>query len=206
MQDIDQTRIDNVTELMATIASLEEEYGEQYPLDELLTHFSLFSAQDDDTKDNVVRIMTIHASKGLEFDTVFINGIVDGQFPSSKSENEDQIEEERRLFYVAITRAKKQLFLSSYDIKTGCFFTRQSDFLGDIDINTLDCINGSTITVSSRTKKMIPKKILKIGDTVNHKYFGTGKILNMDYRSQTYDIEFPIGIRRIQFRFFEDNE
>ena len=204
-QDIDQTKLNNVTELIATITELETEHGEQYPLEELLAHFSLFTAQDDDTKKDVVRIMTIHTAKGLEFDTVFINGLVDGQFPSSRLRNEDELEEERRLLYVAITRAKNKLYLSSYDVKNSCFFMKQSSFLGDIDINTLECIHGSTINTSSKTLPMLPKNIHKIGDIVNHKVFGTGKVLNLDTISQTYDIEFAIGTRRIQFRFFEQN-
>lgn len=204
-QDVDQTKLDNLAELMATIAALETEYGEQYPLEELLAHFALFTAQDDDTENDVVRIMTIHTAKGLEFDTVFVSGLVDGQFPSSRLVNEDEFEEERRLFYVAITRAKSRLFLSSYDVKNGCFFTRQSSFLSDIDTNTLECIHGSTIKGYTTSLPMLPKTAYKIGDVVNHKVFGEGKILNLDTIHQTYDIEFPIGIRRIQFRFFKES-
>ena len=57
--------------------------------------------------------MTIHTAKGLEFDTVFINGLVEGQFPSKRLKNQDELEEERRLLYVAITRAKEMLYLQA---------------------------------------------------------------------------------------------
>lgn len=80
----------------------------------MLSHFALFSAQDEDGEYNVVKVMTIHTSKGLEFDTVFVPGLVEGQFPSSRLRNEDEYEEERRLLYVAITRAKNMLYLSTY--------------------------------------------------------------------------------------------
>ena len=86
---------------------------EPVPLGDMLEHFALFTAQDEDTKHNVVRVMTIHTAKGLEFDTVFIPGLIENQFPSYRLKNEDEYEEERRLLYVAMTRAKKMLYLSS---------------------------------------------------------------------------------------------
>lgn len=69
--------------------------------------------------------MTIHTAKGLEFDIVFICGLVDGQFPSRRLRNEDELEEERRLFYVAVTRAKTRLYLSSYAAKSEGFPVRR---------------------------------------------------------------------------------
>ena len=146
--DVDQTKLDNVSEFLTTVAALEEENKEQIPLEDLLAHFALFSQQDDDTDKDVVRVMTIHTAKGLEFDTVFVNGMVEGQFPSKRLRNEDEFEEERRLFYVAVTRAKKRLYISSYESKGGMFFASQSSFLSDIDIQLLDCINNSKITIN----------------------------------------------------------
>ncbi|MBQ4282456.1 MAG: UvrD-helicase domain-containing protein, partial [Lachnospira sp.] len=93
-QDVDQTRLDNVSEFVTTVAGLEEENQDWLSLEDLLAHFALFSQQDDDTEKDVVRVMTIHTAKGLEFDTVFVNGMVEGQFPSRRLRNEDELEEE----------------------------------------------------------------------------------------------------------------
>lgn len=203
MQDVDQRRIDNVTELLVNIGSLEEENGVDLSLEELLAHFALFSGQDDDSDRDVVRIMTIHTAKGLEFDTVFVNGLVEGQFPSKRLKNQDELEEERRLFYVAVTRAVHKLYLSSYEWKADFFAAHQSSFLQDIDVNCLDCINGSRISGSYRTPEMLPKAVFQAGDRVSLNEFGPGTVVRADEGSQTYDImfdRFSGAVRRIQFR------
>ena len=146
--------------------------------------------------------MTIHTSKGLEFDTVFVPGLVEGQFPSSRLRNEDEYEEERRLLYVAITRAKNMLYLSTYRKKDGRFGARPSSFLSDIDINLLDCINNSRILIKGKTEQMLPKLKFDVGDIVRHKVFGVGEIIKIDNITQTYEIQFRNirGTRRIMFR------
>ncbi len=201
-QDIDQTRLDNVSELIRTIAALEDENLEKVELADLLSHFALFSAQDEDGEYNVVRVMTIHTSKGLEFDTVFVPGLVEGQFPSRRLRNEDEFEEERRLLYVAITRAKNMLYLSSYKKKDGRFGVRPSEFLSDIDVNLLDCLNGSRILIRGEAEPMLPKAAFDVGDKVKHKVFGIGEIVKIDKATQTYEIQFENirGTRRIMFR------
>ena len=202
-QDIDQKRLDNVKELLATIEALENENGVNLPLDELLTHFALFANQDDDSDKDEVKIMTIHTAKGLEFDTVFVNGLVEGQFPSKRLKNQDELEEERRLFYVAVTRAIQKLYLSSYEVKADSFITRQSSFLSDIDVKYLNCINGSKIFGGYYFTPLIPKALFQVNDIVLHPGFGQGTIVKVDEKSQIYDIQFdilPETIRRIQFR------
>lgn len=201
-QDVDQTKLDNVSELLVTVAALEEENQEIIPLEELLAYFALFTSQDDDTDHDRVRIMTIHTAKGLEFDTVFVNGLVEGQFPSKRLVNEDELEEERRLLYVAVTRAKEMLYLSGYEVKAGSFTARQSSFLGDIDVDLLDCIDNSKIEKGYATPAMRPKARLAVGDEVLHKGFGEGIVTGVDEKTQTYEIKFQaIGQpRRIQFR------
>lgn len=168
----------------------------------MLSHLALFSAQDEDGEYNVVKVMTIHTSKGLEFDTVFVPGLVEGQFPSSRLRNEDEYEEERRLLYVAITRAKNMLYLSTYRKKDGRFGARPSSFLSDIDINLLDCINNSRILIKGKTEQMLPKLKFDVGDIVRHKVFGVGEIIKIDNITQTYEIQFRNirGTRRIMFR------
>lgn len=132
---MEQRRLDNVTELITAIAAMEAENQDKLSLEELLAHFALFTAQDDDDEKNVVKVMTIHTAKGLEFDIVFICRTGRRQFPSRRLRNEDELEEERRLFYVAVTRAKTRLYLSSYAAKSEGFPVRPSAFIQDIDYN-----------------------------------------------------------------------
>ena len=200
--DVDQSKLDNVAELLDTIAAMEEENQENIPLSDLLAHFALFTSQDDDNEKNVVKIMTIHTAKGLEFDSVFVNGLVEGQFPSRRLRNQDELEEERRLFYVAITRAKNNLYLSGYDVKTGFFTVEQSSFLRDIDINLLNCVNNSTIGARFATPMMRSKTQFAVGDKVLHTGFGPGVVAGIDEKNQTYEIKFDQipETRRIQFR------
>jgi DNA helicase-2/ATP-dependent DNA helicase PcrA len=100
-------RLENITEFINSLADFSN-------LVEFLEYVSLVEARDSKALEDSINIMTIHSAKGLEFNLVFIVGLEDGVFPSSKSmDDKKSLEEERRLFYVAITRAKKELILSS---------------------------------------------------------------------------------------------
>lgn len=107
-------KIENVQELRSTIVSYMEE-AESPSLSGFLEEIALYTEADrDDGSEDRVTLMTVHSAKGLEFDNVFVSGMEDGIFPSSRSfDSEDDLEEERRLAYVAITRARKNLFLTS---------------------------------------------------------------------------------------------
>ncbi len=201
-EDINQTKLDNVTELVQHIGYLEEENGDTLPLEELLSHFALFSGQDDMDEDNVIKIMTIHTAKGLEFPVVFVNGLVDGQFPSKKLRNSDEMEEERRLLYVAITRAEDELFLSGYRNKALDYPCTQSCFLGDIRPALLDYANGSYIHLSNTFTEVLPKTSFAVGTKVLHNVFGEGIIVSVDDAKQIYEVDFEKikGTRRVQFR------
>lgn len=181
---------------------LEKENLEPIPLEDLLEHFVLFTAQDDDTRRNVVRVLTIHTAKGLEFDTVFVPGLIENQFPSYRLKNEDEYEEERRLLYVAMTRAKKMLYLTSYKNKVEGYPTRTSSLLCGIHPSCLDCLNGSCLPVGSVYAPMVEKTGFAAGDVVWHKIFGRGVIQKVDDKAQVYDIQFDqlASVRRIQFR------
>lgn len=102
-----QGRLENIEEFINSLADFSN-------MTEFLEYVSLVEARDDKNLQDAVSVMTVHAAKGLEFDLVFVPGLEDGLFPSGKSIDErNGLEEERRLMYVAITRAKKQLVLSS---------------------------------------------------------------------------------------------
>lgn len=200
--DVEQTKIDNVTELLHTIAEMEKENIEPLPLEDLLAHFALFSAQDDDTGKNVVKIMTIHTAKGLEFPVVFVPGMVDGQFPSKRLRNRDELEEERRLFYVAITRAKKELYISSYRYKAEGFPMWFSSFMEDIDYPLLEHLGARYSAKPKEEPPLLEKADFEIGDKVSHPVFGEGTIVNINKQAQYYEIDFPKinGTRQIVFR------
>ena len=109
----DRNRLENVRELKTFIATHVKQSGDN-TLEGFLDEVSLYTdLQSVDLDENTVTLMTIHSAKGLEFPTVFVTGMEEGIFPSLQSEGLDQMEEERRLAYVAITRAKKRLFLVS---------------------------------------------------------------------------------------------
>ena len=114
-------RIENIKELGA-LASMYDHLPPEEGLGKLLEDTSLVSDQDSDQKEkDGVRLMTVHASKGLEFAYVFVTGLEEGLFPHNKDGanlSEDEAEEERRLFYVAVTRAKKKLFLTYAQTRT----------------------------------------------------------------------------------------
>tara|TARA_B100000683_G_scaffold241716_1_gene249966 strand:+ start:7238 stop:9496 length:2259 start_codon:yes stop_codon:yes gene_type:complete len=135
------SRFENIQELLNGIKDFTENYdGELSPiLSEFMKDVALLTDSDNEKKEdyNKVTLMTIHASKGLEFPHVFVVGMEEGLFPSMMSGNsQSELEEERRLFYVAITRAKKRLFLSHANIrfKWGQYIdSEESRFLSELD-------------------------------------------------------------------------
>jgi DNA helicase-2/ATP-dependent DNA helicase PcrA len=136
----DLERLENVRELVSLTTKYDDKIAEEV-LPTFLEESSLTSDQDNDTEEKTgVRLMTIHASKGLEFDYVFISGLEHDLFPhkniGGKSKSKEEEEEERRLFYVAVTRAKKKLFLSYAELRT-IYGQKQinapSIFLEDVD-------------------------------------------------------------------------
>lgn len=107
-------RVENIEEFLSAAKDFEERYVEN-SLEDFLSHVSLLADVDktDETKIDNVTLMTVHAAKGLEFDTVFITGLEEGTFPIIHQDDmNDDLEEERRLFYVAITRAKRMLYIT----------------------------------------------------------------------------------------------
>lgn len=135
--DDDKERLENLKEL-ASIAARYDEIGGMDGVIKMLEDAALMSEQDSlDRKKNAVRLMTVHAAKGLEFENVFVVGLEEGLFPHSGfgERGPEKNEEERRLFYVAITRAKEKLFLS-FSVSRMIFGSKQlnmpSRFLSDI--------------------------------------------------------------------------
>lgn len=190
-KDADATdRIANVRELITSVISKYE------TLPEFLEQAALMMTDDNDSNDNAqnrntVSIMTIHAAKGLEFHTVFLPAWEDGIFPNDKAINEGAIEEERRLAYVAITRARERCIISNA-MSRMVFGSRQynspSRFITEIDNRYLDFQGGAPRTYyapsynnnshsSKEAKKPISKPISAVGKLVSHDELGGGVII-----------------------------
>ena len=130
-------RIENIEELSSNIIKFEEDYGDEADLSNFLEEISLMTDIDNyDADADTCVMMTLHSAKGLEFPVVFITGMEDGLFPSNASiSNPEEINEERRLAYVGITRAKEKLYLTKtkYRMLFGSTtYNKDSRFLGEI--------------------------------------------------------------------------
>ena len=131
-----QTRIENVMELKSNIVEFESTHEGGTLLD-FLEEVALFTDIDRyDEQADAVTLMTMHSAKGLEFDTVFLGGMVEGIFPSHRSINSDEeLEEERRICYVAMTRAKRKLYITCAQRRMlygQTSFCRPSRFIGEV--------------------------------------------------------------------------
>lgn len=108
-----RSRVENIDEFLSAAMDFEERY-EENSIEDFLSHTSLLADVDktDESQQDSVTLMTVHSAKGLEYDTVFLTGLEEGIFPIIHQDEEDDIEEERRLFYVAVTRAKRMLYIT----------------------------------------------------------------------------------------------
>ena len=184
-----EQRLENVNELGNTLQEFAERSGlkgeELYV--EFLSSLTLSSDQDEIEEGDRITLMTVHASKGLEFQAVFITGLEEGTFPHVKSsETSQEIEEERRLFYVAITRAKKQLFLS-YSRKRRLFGTyrpmRPSRFISEIPPHLLKEVERKGDRDSRKEELKAVKRTAPKSDRpriVFHKKFGKGVVKRVE--------------------------
>ena len=210
----EQDRYNNIQELKLSIDRFAEKSNGS--LKEFLQEISLYTDLDDwDDKKNSVTLMTIHGSKGLEFSTVFVTGLEQGLFPLIRMDDDvDQLEEERRLFYVAVTRAMERVYLlnAKYRRKFGALNTSsfvQSEFLDEIDKDVIKVKPYKTVytkrVVRSGNKKtiQISRTVtefddFKVGDEVQHNLFGVGVILvlNGTGENQKVGVEFAGGLRK----------
>ncbi len=157
-----QNKIDNINQLLEDIFNFLRDNPEK-SLSDYLEQITLISDLDTKGKDieekNIITLMTLHSSKGLEFDTVFIPGIESNLFPLERETlNSTNIEEERRLFYVGITRAKKNLYLSYVHLRIYFGKTKEatpSIFLKEINTNVLEDITKNTFLTPKRNFETI---------------------------------------------------
>jgi DNA helicase-2/ATP-dependent DNA helicase PcrA len=193
------TRLENINQLMAAISEYSKQ-NKDAKLDQFLEDVSLISDIDmKDDKKNTVTFLTVHSAKGLEFPIVFISGLEEEVFPLANRFSEDStVEEERRLFYVAVTRAQDKVFLSHarsrYRFGEVAYQSR-SRFIDEVDPSTIQEINGGIGRKANRkTKKEIfyeyfssvdyedfdqENKVVRIGSRVMHEKFGLGKVIDV---------------------------
>ena len=214
-----QTRIENIKEFISVAIDFEMRMGESN-LEEFLANVALLSDVDktSDTT-NVVTMMTVHSAKGLEFPVVFLVGMEDGLFPITRAlDNESELEEERRLCYVAVTRAEKLLFITNARVRTiygNVNYTLPSRFIeemGDaIEKKAKNSIKEQLVSVKDLTTKREPLKRetfaprpfviqaqpkpqgnksldVNIGDKVKHKKFGIGTIVQIKDRDNDKEL------------------
>lgn len=209
----DMERFDNLSEFKRIAVEQDKSEGEPLSLEEFLDRIALqMNDSDSDEQDNV-KLMTIHAAKGLEFPVVFVIGLSEGIFPSSKTMEERSnlgLEEERRLCYVAITRAKEQLFLSESEGTTPRGTRKTpSRFLQEIGTENYKQIGSVPIElqnnaiVTTISDSVIQEKH-SVGDTITHSVFGQGVIKEITGNGTNYRIKFdvPYGERDISAAFF----
>ena len=209
-------RIENINELLNKVVTYEQE-AEEASLSELLEEIALVADIDNlEDSDNRVVLMTLHSAKGLEFPYVFICGMEDGIFPSYMtvmSEDDDDMEEERRLCYVGITRAKKKLYLSAAKrrmMQGRTQFNKVSRFIDEIPEQLLQLDTGVNFKEkrpdkalfssnrSNRFRKPYQAKSFTstkmdtlpydVGDMVKHIKFGKGKVLEIVSGGRDYEV------------------
>ncbi len=198
-----EIRLENLEEFKSITKAFEEEKG-VVSLEEFLMEISLVSDVEEHKNNNdVVTLMTIHSAKGLEFDNVFIIGLEEGLFPHMNSMDDfDGIEEERRLCYVAVTRARKRLYL--VNAKERMIYGQTSSnvvsrFIKEIDKDLLDIDEVETLY---KPKKVIHSNIdtnaeYNPGDKVIHDVFGKGMIITVDKSVVTIAFPGPYGIKTL---------
>ena len=222
----DQARAENIGELL----SVAKDFQDTNPtgtVEDFLEQVALVNDVDSfEQEESKVTLMTLHAAKGLEFPIVFLGGLEEGLFPHSRTlMNPEEIEEERRLAYVGITRAEKELYISNATPRT--VFGRTSSylpsrFIDEIPAELVDSLRAKRRTpddikptvqrhmsVASRpvTKPIIRNEVIadwKVGDTAIHSKWGNGKVVNVsgEGAGMKLTIEFPTqGVRVVMAKF-----
>lgn len=222
----DQARAENIGELL----SVAKDFQDTNPtgtVEDFLEQVALVNDVDSfEQEESKVTLMTLHAAKGLEFPIVFLGGLEEGLFPHSRTlMNPEEIEEERRLAYVGITRAEKELYISNATTRT--VFGRTSSylpsrFIDEIPAELVDSLRAKRripddikptvprhMSVASRpvTKPSIRNEVIadwKVGDTAIHSKWGNGKVVNVsgEGAGMKLTIEFPTqGVRVVMAKF-----
>ena len=196
----DEIRLENLMEVKSITASFEERTGSAN-LGDFLEEVSLIADISNHTEDgDVVTLMTLHSAKGLEFPVVFLVGMEEGLFPHNMSLMENNLEEERRLCYVGITRAKERLYLTN--AKRRMLYGKEnmnipSRFISEIDEKLIEKIG------PKEENKVIDKKQMYTNDNnditegsiISHEQYGTGVVVKCD--GTLISVAFKTGIKKL---------
>ncbi|TWH26423.1 ATP-dependent DNA helicase PcrA [Bacillus subtilis J22] len=228
-----QSRLENIDEFLSVTKNFEQK-SEDKTLVAFLTDLALIAdidqldqKEDESGGKDAITLMTLHAAKGLEFPVVFLMGLEEGVFPHSRSLMEEaEMEEERRLAYVGITRAEQELYLTNAKMRT--LFGRtnmnpESRFIAEIPDDLLENLNEKKETRATSARKMQPRRgpvsrpvsyasktggdtlNWAVGDKAGHKKWGTGTVVSVKGEGEgtELDIAFPspVGVKRLLAAF-----
>lgn len=209
-----QERLDNLAELKQSVYEYETSCGEESTLEHYLAHVALFTNSDIEDNHDKVKLMTVHSAKGLEFPYVFLCAMNEGIFPSRKTNTLPAMEEERRLVFVAMTRAMKALYLSEAAGRNFDGSIRYpSRFLLDIDPSLITLTQNPKDSLIAEARDYIEishryltedatRKTLPVGQRIKHPVFGFGTVVDIDSDKAAYVIQFDDidTTRNISFR------
>ena len=209
-----QERLDNLAELKQSVYEYETTCGEECTLEHYLSHVALFTNTDSLDSKGKVKLMTVHAAKGLEFPCVFLCGMNEGIFPSRKVRTLEAMEEERRLAFVAATRAEKRLYLTRAESRNFDGSPQYpSRFILDIDRQLIQFTKEPREGLIKEaedyielSRKYLPASesdiVFPVGQRVRHAVFGTGTVTDVDRDRGAHVIQFDSmdTPRRISFR------
>lgn len=197
-----QERLDNLAELKQSVYEYETSCGEESTLEDYLSHVALFTNNDAADNSDKVKLMTVHSAKGLEFPYVFLCAMNEGVFPSKKTDTIQKMEEERRLAFVAMTRAQKGLYLSEAEGRNFDGSPRYpSRFLLDIEPALLDYTQKPQEGLIIETKDYLVineryladeenQLSLAVGQRVKHNIFGSGTVVDVDLIKAAHLVKF----------------
>ena len=197
-----QERLDNLAELKQSVYEYETSCGEESTLEHYLSHIALFTNSDAADNSDKVKLMTVHSAKGLEFPYVFLCAMNESVFPSKKTDTIQKMEEERRLAFVAMTRAQKGLYLSEAEGRNFDGSPRYpSRFLLDIEPALLDYTQKPQEGLIRETKDYLVineryladeenQSSLAVGQRVKHSIFGSGTVVDVDLIKAAHLVKF----------------
>lgn len=212
--DEKEERLENITELLNAMKDFEASKMDDGDtgLESYLQEIALYVNADREEHSERIKLMTIHQSKGLEFDTVFITGLTEGVFPNHRSIRErrkDGEEEERRLMYVAVTRARNMLYLMESEgyLNDNGALKYPSRFISEVPDSYLEIIGNPDPSLREGTRNLVSLLNSEVyesddapwaaGSRVSHKVFGEGTIEFYDASSKAYRVKFGEKIRML---------
>lgn len=201
--EVKQNRIENINELKTVFSLANSNYSGTNldKIKETLDELALFTDQEKQTDDiNTTKLSTVHQVKGLEFKVVFVVGVEEEIFPNHRSIiDKNKLEEERRLFYVAITRAEEKLFISSSQQRN--LYGRLSLMYESRFIKEIINFNFEPVKIKEKTNETLNNTNFKVGDVLTHVSFGKGIIVSINKDILTIAFNKEFGIKQIKSTF-----